>query len=526
MGDVTQDVQAESTDEIGKLLGALGKMTLAERDAAQIAERLAGGDLAVTVTPRSDKDMMLNAMAEMVDRLTEVVGEVQTGAVNVSSGSEQLSAAAETLSQGSSEQARPRWRSPRPRWSRWPPASGQNADNARQTEAIALKSAQDARESGEAVNKAVDAMKQIAGKISIIEEIARQTDLLALNAAVEAARAGDHGKGFAVVASEVRKLAERSQAAASEITELSRNTTAAAERAGGLLIMLVPNIQKTADLVQEINAASQEQSNGAGQVNQALQQLDQVIQANAAAAEELASTSEELSAQAVQLQSSISFFRLERASLPTAQAKPKKKAAPAKRAPVRPTQVAARGKAGARCESVPGLRRRRRRQAVRAVLTPRAKAFQPGRTGAWRKWILRSGSILRKPRNCSTCWSIPCWPWRKTPRTWSGVDACFRAMHTIKGGGAMFGFDEISRFTHDVETVFDLVRFRPGARVQGSAHADPQRPGPPAGAHPDPPGKHGSRAGRGFGPTHPPVQGLSPRGPGAGAPGQGRVAGA
>ena len=159
--------------------------------------------------------------------------------------------------------------------------------------------------------QAVAAMKEIAGKISIIEEIARQTDLLALNAAVEAARAGEHGRGFAVVASEVRKLAERSQSAAYEINELSRSSTSVAERAGELLGKLVPDIQKTADLVQEINAASQEQSTGSKQVNKALQQLDQVIQHNASASEELASTSEELSAQAEQLQASVSFFRLD-----------------------------------------------------------------------------------------------------------------------------------------------------------------------------------------------------------------------
>ena len=161
-------------------------------------------------------------------------------------------------------------------------------------------------------------MKEIAGKISIIEEIARQTDLLALNAAVEAARAGEHGRGFAVVAAEVRKLAERSQSAASEITQLSRSSTSVAERAGELLGRLVPDIQRTADLVQEINAASQEQSTGSAQVNKALQQLDQVIQHNASAAEELASTSEELSAQAEQLQASVSFFRLEGTLRPAA----------------------------------------------------------------------------------------------------------------------------------------------------------------------------------------------------------------
>jgi len=186
----------------------------------------------------------------------------------------------------------------------------QNADNARQTETIAMHSAESARESGVAVAKTVEAMKNIASRISIIEEIARQTDLLALNAAIEAARAGDHGKGFAVVASEVRKLAERSQAAAGEINTLSSSSIAVAVRAGELLSKLVPDIQKTAELVQEIAASSNEQSAGANQVNKALQQLDQVVQQNASVSEELASTAEELSAQSEQLQQTIAFFQL------------------------------------------------------------------------------------------------------------------------------------------------------------------------------------------------------------------------
>jgi methyl-accepting chemotaxis protein len=211
----------------------------------------------------------------------------------------------------------------------------QNADNARQTEAIAVKAAADARESGVAVDQTVAAMRDIAGKIGIIEEIARQTDLLALNAAVEAARAGEHGRGFAVVASEVRKLAERSQAAASEITGISRSSTQVAQRAGELLSKLVPDIQRTADLIQEISASSQEQSQGAVQVNTALQQLDLVIQQNASASEELASTAEELSAQAEQLQASVSFFQMPGAQAAAAQARP---AAPAQARPAAPAR--------------------------------------------------------------------------------------------------------------------------------------------------------------------------------------------
>ncbi len=184
----------------------------------------------------------------------------------------------------------------------------QNADNARQTEAIAHQASKDAEEGGQAVFQAVDAMKIIAEKIGIIGEIARQTNLLALNAAIEAARAGEHGKGFAVVAAEVRKLAERSGSAAGEISDLSARSVAVADQARNMLDKLVPDIRKTADLVQEIAAASNEQNAGAEQINKAIQQLDQVIQQNASASEEMASTSEELSSQAEQLQQAMSFF--------------------------------------------------------------------------------------------------------------------------------------------------------------------------------------------------------------------------
>ncbi|HEY2017328.1 MAG TPA: methyl-accepting chemotaxis protein, partial [Bryobacteraceae bacterium] len=178
------------------------------------------------------------------------------------------------------------------------------------TDKIASKAAQDAKTGGEAVGHTVQAMKEVAEKINIIEEIARKTDLLALNAAVEAARAGEHGKGFAVVASEVRKLAERSQTAAAEISRLTADGVKTADGAGHLLARLVPDIQKTAELVREIAAASVEQSTGASQVNKAIQQLDLVIQQNASASEEMASTSEELSSQAEILQSAIAFFKL------------------------------------------------------------------------------------------------------------------------------------------------------------------------------------------------------------------------
>jgi methyl-accepting chemotaxis protein len=340
-GDLDADVSAEGRDEIGTLLAAMERMIQAERTTADVAGRLAQGDLTVSVTARSDKDVMLLSMTEMIDRLRDVVGEVQSGAENVASGSEELSASAESLSQGATEQASAVEESSSA-MEEMASSISQNADNASQTESIAVKAASDARESGQAVTQAVTAMKEIAGKISIIEEIARQTDLLALNAAVEAARAGEHGRGFAVVASEVRKLAERSQTAASEITRLSRSTTSVAERAGELLAKLVPDIQRTADLVQEINAASQEQSTGSGQVNKALQQLDQVIQQNASASEELASTSEELSAQAEQLQASIGFFHLDFAARPIKAATRSPRKAKAAQRPALPKAPAAK----------------------------------------------------------------------------------------------------------------------------------------------------------------------------------------
>ena len=221
-----------------------------------------------------------------------------------------MSATAEQLSQGSTEQAAAAEETTSA-MEEMAASVQQNADNARQTDKIASTAAEDAKSSGDAVARTVEAMREVAEKINIIEEIARKTDLLALNAAVEAARAGEHGKGFAVVASEVRKLAERSQTAAAEISRLTTDGVKTAEGAGQLLSKLVPDIRKTAELVREIAAASGEQSTGATQINKALQQLDQVIQQNASASEEMASTSEELASQADVLRSAIGFFKLD-----------------------------------------------------------------------------------------------------------------------------------------------------------------------------------------------------------------------
>ncbi|MCP4756055.1 MAG: HAMP domain-containing protein [Proteobacteria bacterium] len=276
-----------------------------------LARSVANGDLTATIDVDQEDEigMMAQALKAMIGKLSVIVGDINGASDNVASGSEQLSSTAQELSQGATEQAA----SVEETTSSMEEMSSniqQNADNSSQTDKIAVKAASDAKESGQAVSEAVGAMKEIATKISIIEEIARQTNLLALNAAIEAARAGEHGKGFAVVAAEVRKLAERSQTAAGEISELSSSSVEVAERAGEMLDKLVPDIQKTAELVQEISASSNEQNAGADQINKALMQLDNVIQQNASATEEMASTSEELASQAQQLQDTIAFFKV------------------------------------------------------------------------------------------------------------------------------------------------------------------------------------------------------------------------
>jgi len=314
------------------------------------AKRMAEGDFTgrLDIDQKDEIGVLARALNDMVARLRGIVADVRSATDNVASGSEELSASSESLSQGATEQAAA-IEEVSSSVEEMAANIKQNADNAQQTERIALQAAKDAQEGGVAVGQAVVAMKNIAEKISIIEEIARQTNLLALNAAIEAARAGEHGKGFAVVAAEVRKLAERSGNAAGEISELSSSTVSVSEKAGEMLMKLVPDIERTAELVQEIAAATGEQNSGAEQINKAIQQLDQVIQQNASASEEMASTSEELSSQAQQLQQTMSFFRVEGGSGivrprkpralpagPTAKAQGRPASSPAPSAPANP----------------------------------------------------------------------------------------------------------------------------------------------------------------------------------------------
>ncbi len=340
VGDLGQRAVVTSNDEVKDLVDAMTRMTESLRETAKVADEIAAGNLTVTAKRLSDQDSLGIALETMLEKLRSIVAEAATAAGNVSSGSQELSASSEQLAEGATEQASSAEEASS---SMEEMASNikQNADNASQTEKIARQSSKDAQASGEAVGRAVSAMQTIAEKINIVQEIARQTDLLALNAAVEAARAGEHGRGFAVVASEVRKLAERSQAAAAEISTLSSSTVKVAQEAGDMLTRLVPDIKRTAELVEEITAACREQDVGSEQINQAIQQLDKVTQQNASASEEMSATSEELAAQAEQLQSTIAYFRLSdepqaATARPVAARKPAAPARPAAKATARP----------------------------------------------------------------------------------------------------------------------------------------------------------------------------------------------
>jgi methyl-accepting chemotaxis protein len=309
-GDIPPRITDNYNGDFNAIKDNLNVLIDANNGIVAAAEGMAKGDLTVSMAERSDKDKLIQALGAMVAGISRVVTDIKSMANEVAGGSSSMSTATAELSQGATEQSAAAEEASSS-MEEMVANIKQNAENAQQTERIAVKSAEEAKRTGVSVGEAVNAMKEIASRISIIEEIARQTNMLALNAAIEAARAGEHGKGFAVVAAEVRKLAERSQKAAGEINQLSTSTVTVAERAGEMLERLVPDIQKTAELVQEINAASTEQNTGAQQINQALQQLEQVIQQNAAASEEMASTSEELSGQADQMLTTINFFRVD-----------------------------------------------------------------------------------------------------------------------------------------------------------------------------------------------------------------------
>ena len=353
-GDMTVKVEAKAADEVGKLLrsmqqmvaylgemsgtadaiargdlsitvtprserdtfgNAFANMTKYLRDMGAVADQMSEGNLTVQVTPRSADDSFANAFVSMIGTLSRVIGDMRSGAAAITSASQQLTASAQSLSEGANDEAAS-VEETTSSLEEINSSIARNATSSREMEQMALKGVKDADESGKAIQQMVAVMKTISDKVSIIEEIANQTNLLALNAAIEAARAGEHGRGFNVVATEVRKLAERSQIAAKEITRLTGSSQEVAEASGALLSELVPSIRKTANIVQTVAAASAEQASGIEQVTRALGQVDEITQRNAAAAEQLAAMAEEMSAQADTLQRQVSFFSVKNEPVP------------------------------------------------------------------------------------------------------------------------------------------------------------------------------------------------------------------
>lgn len=311
-GDVADENRLElvATDEIGDLAAELNKLADRMLERSKLAQDISTGNLNVEVALESDKDVLGRALDGMVKSLEQIAQRLSEATTNVAGGAGQISLSCQTLSDGSSQQAAS-VEEVSAAMSQMLANVKQSGMNAQETDRMSREAADEALTGGEAVQETVCAMREITGNVSIIEEIARQTNLLALNAAIEAARVGEQGRGFAVVAGEIRKLAERSQGAAAQIGEMSTSSIEVAEKAGTMLESLVPKIQKTAELVQEIVASSKEQEAGTDQVSSAIQKLDQVIQENSASAEEMASTAEELSAQAEQLQVMTGFFKME-----------------------------------------------------------------------------------------------------------------------------------------------------------------------------------------------------------------------
>ena len=280
--------------------------------ATHLAEMAAGGgDLTkrIEVKSRDEVGQMGGYLNTFLEKLEKIIIEVKGGAGSIAAAAQQVASSSSSLSQGTSEQAAS-VEETTSSLEEMSASISQNSENSRQMEGVATKGARDAEQSGKAVTETVEAMKSITEKINIIDEIAYQTNLLALNAAIEAARAGEHGRGFAVVATEVRKLAERSQTAAKEISALASDSVKVAEQSGRLLSELVPSIQKTAELVQEVASASREQSSGVNQMNKAMGQVDQVTQRNASASEELSGTAEELATQSEALSQLMKFFKV------------------------------------------------------------------------------------------------------------------------------------------------------------------------------------------------------------------------
>jgi len=309
-GNIPSIITDNYNGDFNAIKNNLNSLIKALNEITEKAKAVAGGDLTISLIKRSENDELMGALDEMVKSISSMIGEFKIAVENIVSASMQLQSVAMQISQGSTEQAS-NTEEVSSSMEQMVSNISQNTENAKQTEKIAIQASNDINEGNKSVAITVDAMKKIADKITIIGEISEKTDLLAINAAIEAARAGEQGKGFAVVAAEVRKLAENSQAAAKEINELSRTSVRIADDSGKLLQKIVPDIQKTALLVQEIAAASLEQNSGANQVNSAIMQLNVVTQKNAAAAEEMSSSAEELSSQADQLKSIISFYKTE-----------------------------------------------------------------------------------------------------------------------------------------------------------------------------------------------------------------------